>query len=224
MPELNQFIYASGGARLPWDQRLARRLVAPLGNSWVTPNHLTTVRMLVGLAAAAAFVPGAYAWSNAGAMLLVVSNFLDHCDGELARLSGKSSRAGHVYDLASDALVTVVVFIAIGVGVGVRLRMVLPVTPAVLGCVAGCAIALIFYLRMQIEERIGKAGAQQASLGGFETEDVLYLLPLATLWDCTASLLIAAAVGAPLYTVWVVFEYRRVMQRQQVATTPESCG
>jgi len=222
MSELEQIIYVT--ARLPWDARLARRLVGPLSNSWVTPNHLTTVRLLVGLAAAVAFVPGAYIWSNVGAMLLVVSNFLDHCDGELARMSGKSSRAGHVYDLASDALVTIVVFIAIGVGVGVRLKMVLPVPAMLLGCIAGCAIALIFYLRMQIEDRLGKAGAQQASVGGFETEDVLYLLPLATLWDRTASLLIAAAVGAPLYAAWVVFEYRRVMQRQQVSTTPESCG
>jgi len=182
------------------------------------------VRLLVGLAAAVAFVPGAYIWSNVGAMLLAVSNFLDHCDGELARITGKSTRAGHVYDLASDALVTIVVFIAIGVGVGVRLKMVLPVPAMLLGCIAGCAIALIFYLRMQIEDRLGKAGAQQASVGGFETEDVLYLLPIATLWDRTASLLIAAAVGAPLYAAWVVFEYRRVMQRQQVSTTPESCG
>jgi phosphatidylglycerophosphate synthase len=224
MSELEQFIYVSGSARLPWDARLARRLVAPLSNSWVTPNHLTTVRLLVGLAAAAAFVPGAYAWSNVGALLLVVSNFLDHCDGELARISGKSSRAGHVYDLASDALVTVIVFVAIGVGVGIRLKMALPVPPALLGGIAGCAIALIFYLRMQIEDRTGKAGAQQASVGGFETEDVLYLLPIATLWDRTAALLIAAAVGAPLYAAWVVFEYRRVMQRLQVSTTPESCG
>ena len=228
MSELEQIIYVSEGARLPWDARLARRLVGPLSNSWVTPNHLTTVRLLVGVAAAVAFVPGAYIWSNVGAMLLVVSNFLDHCDGELARMSGKSTRAGHIYDLASDALVTIVVFIAIGVGVGVgvgvRLKMVLPVPPVLLGCIAGCAIALIFYLRMQIEDRLGKTGAQQASVGGFETEDVLYLIPIATLWDRTASLLIAAAVGAPLYAAWVVFEFRRVMQRQQVSTTPESFG
>lgn len=224
MSKLDEFIYASGGARLPWDARLAQRLVRPLSNSWVTPNHLTTLRLLVGLAAAGAFVPGAYIWSNVGAILLVISNFLDHCDGELARISGKSSRAGHVYDLVSDALVTVVLFIAIGVGAGARLKAALPLPPPLLGFIAGCAIALIFYLRMQIEDRIGKTGAQQASLGGFETEDVLYLLPLATLWDRTAALLIAAAVGAPLYAIWVVLEHRRVMQREQAETTPESCG
>jgi phosphatidylglycerophosphate synthase len=47
---------------------------------------------------------------------MVVSNFLDHSDGELARVSGKSSRLGHVYDLVSDAAVTVVIFLAIGIG------------------------------------------------------------------------------------------------------------
>jgi archaetidylinositol phosphate synthase len=153
---------------------------------------------------------------------LAVSNFLDHCDGELARISGKSSRAGHLCDLASDALVTVLVFVALGIGVGAHLALPLP--PAALGCVAGCAIALIFYLRMQIEQRLGKAGTLQASLGGFETEDVLYLIPIATLCDRTASLLIAAAAVAPLYAVWVVFEYWRVMHRPQAATTSTSCG
>jgi phosphatidylglycerophosphate synthase len=223
MSELERFIYAGSTARLPWDARLARRLVGPLSDSWVTPNHLTTVRLLVGLAAAAAFLPGTYAWSNAGALLLAVSNFLDHCDGELARISGKSSRAGHLYDLASDAFVTVVMFVGLGIGVGVHLALPLP--PAALGCIAGCAIALIFYLRMQIEQRVGKAGTLQASLGGFETEDVMYLFPIATLCDRTASLLIAAAAVAPLYAVWVVFEYRRVMHhRPQAATTSTSCG
>jgi phosphatidylglycerophosphate synthase len=222
MSELEQVIYASSAARLPWDARLARRLVGPLSDSWVTPNHLTTVRLSVGLAAAAAFLPGTYAWSNAGALLLAISNFLDHCDGELARISGKASRGGHLYDLASDALVTVMAFFALGIGVGAHLALPLP--PAALGCIAGCAIALIFYLRMQIERRVGKAGTLQASVGGFETEDVLYLLPIATLCDRTASLLIAAAAVAPLYAVWVVFEYRRAMHGPEAAAINTSCG
>jgi hypothetical protein len=102
--------------------------------------------------------------------------------------------------------------------------LALPLPPAALGCIAGCAIASIFYLRMQIEHRLGKSGTLQASLGGFETEDVLYLMPLATLCEGTASLLIAAAAVAPLYAVWVVFDYWRVMHRPQAATTSTSCG
>jgi archaetidylinositol phosphate synthase len=199
----------------PWDARLARRLVSPLVDSWVRPNHLTTLRLLVGLAAAAAFLPGRYAWSNVAALLLVLSNFLDHTDGELARMSGKTSRIGHIYDLASDAIVTILLFIAIGVGVGAKAGMDLSVPPAALGLIAGSAIALIFYLRMRIEELLGKTATRQASLGGFETEDVLYLFPLATLSDSLVPLLLAAAVCAPLYAVWVVFEYQRVLRKDR---------
>src|ERR1700733_13499371 len=158
--------YSRAVAERPWDARLARWLVTPLKNSRVTPNHLTTVRLAVGLAAAAAFLPGTYGWSNLGALLLIVSNFLDHTDGELARISGKISRIGHVYDLASDAAVTILLFIAIGAGAGAGAgsKIALPAPPAALGLLAGCAIALIFFLRMRIEDMHGKAASRQASM------------------------------------------------------------
>jgi len=207
--------YPVPASRRPWDARLARRLVAPLIHSWVSPNHLTTLRLVVGLAAAAAFIPGSYGWSNFAALLLILSNFLDHTDGELARLSGKTSRFGHLYDLASDAAVTVLLFIAIGVGVASKPGIELGLPPAVLGLVAGTAIALIFYLRMRIEELLGKSATQQASLGGFETEDVLYLLPLATLGNALVPMLLAASICAPLYAIWVVIDYQRVLRRDR---------
>jgi phosphatidylglycerophosphate synthase len=206
-------------ARRPWDARLARRLVTPLIHSWVRPNHLTTLRLGVGLAAAAAFIPGSYGWANFAALLLVVSNFLDHTDGELARMSGKTSRIGHLYDLASDAAVTILLFIAIGVGVASKPGTDLGFPPALLGLAAGTAIALIFYLRMRIEELLGKAATQQASLGGFETEDVLYLLPLATLSNSLVPLLLAASICAPLFAVWVVIDYQRVLRRDRRMAT-----
>jgi phosphatidylglycerophosphate synthase len=205
--------YSGPVAQRPWDARLARRLVAPLKDSRVTPNHLTTARLCVGLAAAAAFLPGTYGWSNLAALLLILSNFLDHTDGELARMSGKSSRIGHVYDLASDATVTILLFIALGWGAGENAATPPQVPPVTLGLVAGCAVALIFFLRMRIEDMAGKAAGQQASLGGFETEDVLYLLPLVTLSNAVMPFLLAAALCAPLFAVWVVMDYRRALRR-----------
>ena len=207
--------YPVPAARRPWDAQLARRLVTPFAHTWVTPNHLTTLRLGVGLAAAAAFVPGSYGWSNLAALLLILSNFLDHTDGELARLSGKSSRIGHLYDLASDAAVTILLFVAIGVGVAAKPATDLIVPSAILGLMAGTAIALVFYLRMRIEELLGKAATQQASLGGFETEDVLYLLPLVTLSNSLVPLLVAASICAPLFAIWVVIDYQRVLRRDR---------
>jgi phosphatidylglycerophosphate synthase len=194
---------------------LALHVVRPLRSSWVTPNHLTTVRLGVGLAAALAFTPGTYAWSNIAALLLVLSNFLDHTDGELARLSGRTSRFGHVYDLVSDAAVTILLFVAIGVGLGAGSGLQYELPPMLLGLVAGVAVSVIFFLRMRIEETLGKTATRQASLGGFETEDVLYLMPLATLSNALAPLLAAAALCAPLFALWVAIDYRRVMRRER---------
>jgi archaetidylinositol phosphate synthase len=222
--ETEKFAQGGAEAQRPWDARLARRLVMPLKDSKVTPNHLTSIRLGVGLAAAAAFLPGTYGWSNLAALLLVLSNFLDHTDGELARMTGKTSRIGHLYDIASDAVVTILLFIAIGIGVGARPGVMPAFPPALLGALAGSAVALIFFLRMRIEERVGKAGTQQSSLGGFETEDVMYLLPLATLCNGVVPLLITAAICAPLFALWVVIDYRRVMQRLQLMTAESTSG
>jgi archaetidylinositol phosphate synthase len=211
--------YPAPPARRPWDARLARRLVTPLIHSWVRPNHLTTLRLIVGLTAAAAFTPGSYGWSNFAALLLILSNFLDHTDGELARMSGKTSRIGHLYDLASDAAVTILLFIAIGVGAAAKSATDLGLPPAIMGLAAGTAIALIFYLRMRIEELLGKTATRQASFGGFETEDVLYLFPLATLSNALVPLLLAASICAPLYAVWVVIDYQRVLRRDRRMAT-----
>jgi archaetidylinositol phosphate synthase len=210
---------SSAADQRPWDARLARKLVTPLKNTRVTPNHLTTLRLAVGLAGAAAFLPGTYLWSNLGALLMILSNFLDHTDGELARISGKTSRIGHVYDLASDAAVTILLFVAIGVGVAASTGAALQFPPVALGVVAGCAVALVFFLRMRIEDMVGKAANRQASLGGFETEDVLYLLPLVTLSNGTAPFLLAAGVCAPLFAIWVVIDYRRVLRRRSLQVT-----
>ena len=104
----------NGASTKPYDARLAAWLVAPLIDSPVTPNHLTFVRFVVGMAGAVMFGLGDH--PVAAAVLVILSNFLDHTDGELARMSGKTSRFGHYFDLASDALVTVGMFVGIGIG------------------------------------------------------------------------------------------------------------
>jgi archaetidylinositol phosphate synthase len=50
-------------------------------------------------------------------------------------------------------------------------------------------------------------------LAGFESEDVLYLLPLVTLCNGVTPFLIAASIGAPLFAIWVVIGFRRALRR-----------
>lgn len=202
-----------------WDARLARRLVTPLVDTPVTPNHLTTLRLLIGVAGAYYLSLGAFWLCTLGALLIALSNFVDHTDGELARISGKSSKIGHFYDLASDALVTVLLFLGLGFYVGVH-HPSLIVPAEWLGGFAGVAVALIFFLRMRIESMIGKDGTKQASMAGFETEDVLYLLPVVTLLNGMTPFLLAAAIGAPLFAAWVAVDYQRVVRRMSKRIGP----
>ncbi|RME35495.1 MAG: CDP-alcohol phosphatidyltransferase family protein [Gammaproteobacteria bacterium] len=191
----------------PLDARLAAWLIRPLLGSRITPNHLTTVRLLVGLGGCIALALGGPLWSNAGALLFALSNFLDHTDGELARAAGSHSRFGHLYDLASDALINALVFLCIGIGL--RHGELGDLAP-LLGLIAGVAVSLIFHLRYLIEESHGKEATRQPRLGAFEAEDVLYLLPLVSLAGALEGFLIAAAIGAPAALLIVAAQYRRV--------------
>lgn len=185
----------------PYDARLAAWLVAPLVNTAITPNHLTCARAAVGCFGAVLFGLGDH--PLVAALVVALSNFLDHTDGELARLSGKMSRFGHFFDLVSDALVTIGMFVGIGVG----LVDTLGARAAWMGGIAGFAIAGIFQMRYEIESREGKAAISQPRFAGFEAEDVLYLVPLVVLAGGLALFLRAAAIGAPLAFAIVFAQY-----------------
>ncbi len=185
----------------PLDARLASWLVTPLIGTKISPNHLTSVRLVVGVAGVICFARGAH--PNLGAWLIVWSNFLDHTDGELARLSRQTSTFGHRYDLASDAIITVGLFLGIGIGI----RPALGDIGVIYGLIAGVAVAVIFQLRNTIESRHGKQATRQPRAFGLEAEDILYLLPILTWTDNLPTFLRAAALGAPLALLLVAGQY-----------------
>ena len=192
----------------PWDARLAATLVRPLCNTAISPNALTTIRLLVGCYGAYLFASGSAL--NLAAAIIALSNFLDHTDGELARMSGKTSKFGHQYDLWSDAVVTVGLFGCIGWG----LRNSLGPIAVGMGLAAGLAVAGVFHLRNLIESTHGKRVTAQPRIGGFEAEDILYLLPVVTLCDGLTWFLKAAAVGAPLAFLVVLGQILALRRKQ----------
>ena len=185
------------GSHESWTHKMARIAVRPLIDTAITPNHLTTARFVTGLFACAAFAWGPSAGFWAGLWWLV-SAFLDRADGELARLSGKTSRGGHLYDYVTDVIINSLVFISIGIGLSHSAHSVLP---TMLGMVAGCTIAGAAILSEKIE-RSGKIdGKAYEGAGGFDFDDILYVLtPIAWLgW--TYPLLVGAALGGPTFFV-----------------------
>src|SRR5207249_3389156 len=65
----------------------------------ITPNQVTLIAFAVAVAAAAAFAVGA---PIAAAMLVALASVLDGSDGEVARLTYRSSRFGGFLDAVLD--------------------------------------------------------------------------------------------------------------------------
>jgi phosphatidylglycerophosphate synthase len=193
----------------PWDQRLARVLVRPLRHSRVTPNGITTLALILGLLSAWLYAHGGSA-AHLGGVLFILSCLFDHADGELARMTGRTSTFGHYYDLIADALVLTALFVGIGAGLsgGEAGERTLH-----LGVLAGGATGLIVLLRLELERRAGRSATRQPNLFGFELQDLTYLVGPVTWLGGLEPFLILAAIGAPLYALLVLWTLGRHLQR-----------
>jgi len=190
----------------PWDRRLSRLLLRPFAESALSPNHLTALRLVAGLAAGGLYALGGAAVHWAGGFFLIAA-LADHLDGELARMSGKSSVLGHLTDRVTDAVNWLALFT--GMGMGLR-GSFLGAWALPLGAAAGLSAALTAALRALFERRHGRRALAQPSWGGFEAEDVMYLVAPITWLGGHAYFLAAAGVGTPLFLAWQLWDIRRI--------------
>lgn len=192
-----------------WIHRIVRVAVRPLVGTPITPNQITAVRLVAGIAAAVALAQGSPLWLNLGASIFVISMFLDRADGELARQSGKTSPWGHKFDLVSDALCNALAFAGLGVGLA---RAGAGAWMIALGLLAGLAIAAILWLVMLVERQQGQGSAELQGAVGFDPDDAMLVVPLAVWIGGSEWLIIAAAVGAPVFAVAMFVKFRRAMK------------
>lgn len=204
-----------------WIHRIARLGVRPLVETPVAPNHLTTVRLLAGLGAATAFAIPEGPWKDIGAGLFVFSMVLDRADGELARLSGKTSAWGHKYDLVSDSLCNALAFVGLGIGLT---QSDLGPWAAGLGCLAGLAVAAVLSLVIWAEELAGERAAELGSFAGFDPDDAMLAIPIGIWLGVEYWLLIAASIGAPLFSLVMILQIRAELKRQRAESGGPSGG
>jgi phosphatidylglycerophosphate synthase len=198
-----------------WTHLLARPLIRPLLGTAVRPNHLTTLRLLIGIAACIAFVPGTRVGMWWGGALWLVSAFLVRADGELARIGNMMSPAGHRYDYYSDVSVNTLFFICIGFGLR---HSWLGSWAIPLGVLSGTSILLASVFSEWLELRIPPGNRAYPGRWGFDPDDALYLMgPLAWLgW--LSGVLVGAAVGATAMMVITGVRLLRVRHTEVRAT------
>ena len=98
----------------------------------------------------------------------------------------------------------------VGMGFGLRHGTLGGAAP-LLGIAAGLALITIFRSRSELARRRGReVGFRQPTAGGFEIEDVLYLVGPITWAGGLQPFVVAAGIGAPLFAAWTVAQLLRV--------------
>ncbi|MBE0530571.1 MAG: CDP-alcohol phosphatidyltransferase family protein [Rhodospirillales bacterium] len=190
-----------------WTHKMARVVILPLVNTPVTPNHITTLRLVTGLAACAAFAVGERSWDVTGGWLWLLSAFLDRADGELARVSGKTSPWGHKYDMVADISVTALFFLGAGIG----LRVTDLGGWAILMGAMGAAGVIVAEILAEVIDRANQDTGEKAYPGfaGFDFDDVLYLFAPVVWLGWQMPFVVGAAVGAPAFALLTWYRLRR---------------
>ena len=199
----------------PWDQRLARILVRPLAKTPIQPNHVTTATLILGVAGAGLLATGDTTAANWGAGLFVLARFLDHFDGELARLKGLSSRFGYYYDDVAGGASFTALFIGMGLG---QAHGPLGGWALLLGLMGALAASSSMILNLGIDKiassRGGKDTVGYPTFAGFELEDGIYLLAPITWAGFLTPFFAAAGIGATVYCLWTAWCLIALSSRQ----------
>ncbi len=188
----------------PYDQRIARVLVRPLARLGVTPNQVTAVSLALALGAGALFAAGGAPAIHWAAGIFVFARFLDHFDGELARLTGTTSRFGYYFDYVAGGLGFAALFGGIGWGLAAG---PLGGWALALGA-AGCTTSLLsMILNLDLDRQLGLGEGEAVGYpgwAGFELEDGIYLLAPVTWLGWLEPFFVAAGIGATIYLLWTL--------------------
>lgn len=194
----------------PISTALSRHL-APLG---VTPNQMTVVSALIGIAAAPFFLSSAPSVQMIGGLLFVLHSVLDGCDGELARLTYRESRLGGLLDFWGDNIVHVAVFACMAVGWSLAAGASWPLylgAAAVIG--AGGSALAVYWLTLR--DKTGGGPVYTSVSGGpsrgltrlldeLSRRDFIYLVLVLALFGKANWFLALTAIGAPVFLVLVL--------------------
>jgi archaetidylinositol phosphate synthase len=82
----------------------------------LSPNFWTVVGLVIALSSAVVYGMGAEFGLIIGGILLLVSGFFDMVDGQVARVTGKTSKKGEYLDSMFDKISEVAIFLGILVG------------------------------------------------------------------------------------------------------------
>jgi phosphatidylglycerophosphate synthase len=184
-----------------FDRYLSRRLSVVLVRWGLHPNLITAAATLVGLAGAGLLASIDRPLQVLGALIVIFATVLDGCDGEVARLSLRTSKLGGRLDLIGDNIVNGAVFVAIGTA-SLRAHPT-PLMQAAVGAALvglGLATAAGFWYSTWLS----RSGRQEAIRDRYESlvsRDFAYLILVLAVLGKLSWFVWAAALGSNLFAL-----------------------
>jgi hypothetical protein len=167
---IDLFLYRPIGFAIAWGLSFSR----------VSPNVVSLVSMLLGVAAGACALPGTSSAFLLCACLFQASNCFDCADGQLARLTGRYTKEGRILDGMADYLVNLSVYVGCLVGL-VRAGHSL-VLSFLLVAAGGAATALSCFFYDRVITRHSKIVQGRAEDEDEESEALLSAASASGLW------------------------------------------
>ena len=188
-----------------WTHKIARICVLPLINTSISPNHITVIRLITGLLACAAF---ASKLNIIGGIFWLISTFLDRADGELARISGKTTEWGHKFDYYCDTFITALFFIAIGINLRDNLSGYWSISLGI--CAALGVIFTEIYAEIIDQKKQSTGEKAYPGIMGFDFDDILYLFAPIVWLNWHLPFLIGASIGAPAFAIFTWYSSKKI--------------
>lgn len=199
-----------------FERKISLTLTRALVRTPLSPNVMTVVSSLIGLAGAFFFLTPEKWYHFTGALLFWLHSVLDGCDGEIARLKFLESRFGGLLDFWGDNLVHSAVFAAIAYGSYVRYGTDYSLIAGALA-VGGTVLSagFVYWKTMRPKKESGPLFTSVAANGVPQTpvqkvadflarRDFIYLVIALAYFDKTQWFLWAGAVGSPIYFLVLV--------------------
>jgi phosphatidylglycerophosphate synthase len=205
------------------DRFVNRKLSGVLTKAFIwlglSPNVITILSMVIGLAGAVCFAHGLYFWGIVGALLFQLSVIIDCCDGEVARLTFPESPFGQELDIIADNIVHMAIFASIAWGSYAQGVWGESQLPLILGTVAVLANGLslwlvnrVRYLKSNPLQWRRLAGGQRERLefilSHVANRDFSVLVLLCAVFQVLPWFLGVAAIGSTFFVLTMLWTLR----------------
>ncbi|MBI1976597.1 MAG: CDP-alcohol phosphatidyltransferase family protein [Candidatus Omnitrophica bacterium] len=197
---------------------LARPLTRLLLQTRLSANQVTFLSLAVGLTAGPLFAQQQYALNIAGALLFQLYYLLDNCDGEIARLKNQRSSFGGWFDITTDAVVHTSLYLWLALWTKNTHPELTHISLAALAGISLChTLGLLarfkgFTIALNPtawKESTGPSGLRQQIRLNLDNENFSLLLLAVIFFDLKIPFLLATAIGANFFWIWILWVHRK---------------